>query len=215
MIQTLNLDVIEREPIDASTKGFPHGAPPIPLREIGTQGWHLLQGSLPLPQAVLKDSALTHNHEWMRDFTQATGVLLAPHGKTTMAPQIFAQQLVAGAWGITVATVHQLAVCARFGVRRVIMANQLLGAAAVAEVLRLQEQHPDLEFYFLVDSLAQLRSIEADVGLHARSRRLCALLELGVRGGRTGCRNTASSCSCCLIRTARALVSTDGSRASS
>ena len=70
MIQTLNLDLIEREPIDASTKGFPHGAPPIPLGEIGVQGWHLLKGSLPLPQAVLKDSALTHNHAWMRDFTR-------------------------------------------------------------------------------------------------------------------------------------------------
>ena len=189
MIQTLNLDLIEREPVDASTKGFPHGAPPIPLGKIGAQGWNLLKGSLPLPQAVLKDSALVHNHAWMRDFTKATGVLLAPHGKTTMAPQIFAQQLAAGAWGITVATVHQLAVCARFGVRRVIMANQLLGAAAVAEVLRLQAQHADLEFYFLVDSLAQLRSIEAEVGPHARSRRLSALLELGVPGGRTGCRN--------------------------
>jgi D-serine dehydratase len=189
MIQTLNLDLIEREPIDASTKGFPHHAPPVSLDEIGAQGWHLLKGSLPLPQAVLKDSALKHNHAWMRDFTQATGVLLAPHGKTTMAPQIFAQQLAAGAWGITVATVHQLALCASFGVRRVIMANQLLGAAAVAEVLRLQAKYADLEFYFLVDSLAQLHSIEADVGPHARSRKLCALLELGLPGGRTGCRN--------------------------
>ena len=59
----------------------------------------------------------------------------------------------------------------------------------MAEVLRLQAQYPDLEFYFLVDSLAQLRSIEADVGAPARSRRLRALLELGLPGGRTGCRS--------------------------
>ena len=61
--------------------------------------------------AVIKrDSALAHNHAWMRDFTaRHRASLLAPHGKTTMAPQIFAQQLAAGAWGITVATVQQLA----------------------------------------------------------------------------------------------------------
>ena len=64
----------------------------------------MLRGDLPFPLAVLRESALAHNHAWMRDFTRATGVLLAPHGKTTMAPQIFAQQLAAGAWGITVAT---------------------------------------------------------------------------------------------------------------
>ncbi|HTP99747.1 MAG TPA: amino acid deaminase [Casimicrobiaceae bacterium] len=189
MNRILELDSIERESVDASTKGFPHAAPPIPLGEIGAQGWRLLDGTLPFPQAVIKDSALAHNHAWMRDFTQATGVSLAPHGKTTMAPQIFAQQLAAGAWGITVATVHQLAVCVRFGVRRVIMANQLLGEAAVAEVVRLLASHPDLEFYFLVDSLAQLRAIEVDAARHAPSRRLTALLELGVAGGRTGCRS--------------------------
>jgi len=188
MNRILDLHSIEREPVDASTKGFPHAAPPIPLGEIGAQGWRLFDGTLPFPQAVIRESALVHNHAWMRDFAQATGVLLAPHGKTTMAPQIFAQQLAAGAWGITVATVHQLAVCAKFGVRRVIMANQLLGSAAVAEVVRLLTLHADLELFFLVDSLDQLRAVESDAAAHAPPRRLTALLELGVAGGRTGCR---------------------------
>jgi len=115
-------------------------------------------------------------------------VLLAPHGKTTMAPQIFAQQLAAGAWGITVANVQQLGLCVRFGVRRVIMANQLLGAAEVGAVIRLQEAHPDLEFHFLVDSQAQLASIENLAAPLSMSRKLTALVELGVPGGRTGAR---------------------------
>ena len=189
MNQVLQLDEIDSELIDERTKGFPYGAPPIRFNRIGDQGWLLLNGVLPFPLAVLKDSALAHNHRWMRDFTSTTGVMLAPHGKTTMAPQIFAQQLAAGAWGITVATVQQLAVCVRFGVRRVIMANQLVGASAVAEVIRLQELHPDLTFFFLIDSPAQLRLIEAEAGRHPMSRRLTALLELGIPGGRTGCRS--------------------------
>ena len=184
----LDLAPILSTTLDASTKGYPPGAPALPLAAIGAQRWNLLAGDLPLPQAVIRESALAHNHAWMRDFTEATGVLLAPHGKTTMAPQIFAQQLAAGAWGITVATVQQLVVCVRFGVRRVIMANQLLGPAEVKLVVELREAHPDLEFHFLVDSTAQLAAIDAIVGARAMSRKLTALIELGVTGGRTGCR---------------------------
>jgi D-serine dehydratase len=185
----LDLDSITAEIVDARTKGFPPGVAPLPLSAIGAQGWNLLRGDLPFPQAVIKASALAHNHAWMRDFTAATGVLLAPHGKTTMAPQIFAQQLAAGAWGITVATVQQLDVCVHFGVRRVIMANQLLGRREIAEVIRLCELHPDLDFHFLVDSVAQLGLIEHEARRHKLSRRLTALLEIGVTGGRTGCRD--------------------------
>ena len=185
----IDLSPLFAEVVDATTKGYPLAAAPLPISAIGAQGWSLFAGDLPLPLAVLRDSALEHNHAWMRDFTVATGVLLAPHGKTTMAPQIFAQQLAAGAWGMTVANVQQLGVCVRFGVRRVIMANQLLGAREVSTVSGLQARHPDLEFHFLIDSLAQLAAIEATAAATPPSRKLTALIELGVPGGRTGLRS--------------------------
>src|ERR1700719_4682555 len=146
-----NLDSILSETLDPATKGYPLSSPALKISDIGAQRWSVLSGDLPLPLAVIRDSTLAHNHAWMRDFTASTGTLLAP--------QIFAQQLAAGAWGITVANVQQLGICVRFGVRRVIMANQLLGAAEVGAVLRLREAHPDLEFHFLIDSLAQLAAI--------------------------------------------------------
>jgi len=186
----MNLDTILSETLDAATKGYPLSSPALPISAIGAQRWSVLAGDLPLPLAVIRDSALEHNHAWMRDFTAATGVLLAPHGKTTMAPQIFAQQLAAGAWGITVANVQQLGLCVRFGVRRVLMANQLLGTAEVGAVIRLQETHPDLEFHFLVDSQAQLAAIQNVAASQSMSRKLNALIELGVPGGRTGVRTS-------------------------
>src|SRR6476660_6181621 len=164
----MNLTTILSETLDVATKGYPLSSPALPISAIRAQGWSLLAGDLPLPQAVIRDSALAHNHAWMRDFTASTGVMLAPHGKTTMAPQIFAQQLAAGAWGITVASVQQLALCVHFSVRRVLMANPLLGAAEVGAVIRLREEHPDLEFHFLIDSREQLASIESLAGSQRR-----------------------------------------------
>jgi len=184
----MNLDTILSETLDAATKGYPLSGPALKISDIGAQRWSLFAGDLPLPLAVIRDSALAHNHAWMRDFTASTGVLLAPHGKTTMAPQIFAQQLAAGAWGITVANVQQLGICVRFGVRRVLMANQLLGAAEIGAVIRLVDAHPDLEFHFLIDSQAQLASIENIAASQKMPRNLTALVELGVPGGRTGAR---------------------------
>jgi D-serine dehydratase len=189
----IDLRPILDEVVDATTKGYPPCAAALPIAAIGAQRWSVLDGDLPLPLAVIRDSALAHNQRWMRDFTQATGVLLAPHGKTTMAPQIFAAQLDAGAWGMTVANVQQLGVCVRFGVRRVIMANQLLGAAEVRAVIAQQARHPDLEFHFLVDSPAQLAAIEAVAGASAPAGRLQALVELGLSGGRTGVRDHAAA----------------------
>jgi len=192
-MNAIDLSPILDEVIDATTKGYPLSAAPLPLSAIGAQGWSLLEGDLPLPLAVIRNSALTHNHAWMRDFAAATGVLLAPHGKTTMAPQIFAQQLAAGAWGMTVANVQQVTICASVGVRRVLMANQLLGALEVRTVIGLLRRHPDLEFHFLVDSPAQLAAIEATAATDPPPRKLDALIELGVPGGRTGVRTHAAA----------------------
>src|SRR5204862_6405780 len=141
----MNLDPILSETLDPATKGYPLSSPALPISAIGAQRWSVLAGDLPLPLAVIRDSALAQNHAWMRDFTASTGVLLAPHGKTTMVPQIFAQPLAAGAWGVTVANVQQLAICASVGVRRVIMANQLLGVLEVRTVIGLLRRHRDLD----------------------------------------------------------------------
>ena len=63
--------------------------------------------------------------------------------------------LEAGAWGITLATAQQTQVAYAHGVRRVLMANQLIGKqnmAMIAEVL----YDSAFEFYCLVDSAEQV-----------------------------------------------------------
>jgi len=154
--------------------------------ELAQLDWNLLREDLSLPSAVLYEDRLLHNLNWMKHFIEAYGVRLAPHGKTTMAPKLFEMQLQAGAWGITLATAHQTLVAYSHGVRRVLMANQLIGKENMAIISRLLRD-PGFEYYCLVDSAAQIEQLGSYYS--KTSQRLHVLLELGVAGGRTGVRD--------------------------
>jgi D-serine dehydratase len=154
--------------------------------EIPGLNWNLLHEDLSLPSAVLYQDRLQHNLDWMQRFISAYGVKLAPHGKTTMAPKLFEMQLKGGAWGITLATAQQTLVAYRHGVRRVLMANQLIGRENMAIISRLL-QDVAFEYYCLVDSAAQVDLLGEFFSNHAQG--LNVLLELGVPGGRTGIRD--------------------------
>jgi len=169
-------------------KGFPHGHRGLRRSEIGRAGWHVLAGDLPLPLAVLKRSAVEHNLAWMQAQARQWGIALAPHGKTTMSPQLFKRQLDAGAWGMTFATVTQLAIGVAAGARCTLIANQVLSDADLAGIQSLLRAHGDLRIVFLVDSLAQLALIEIWALRHPGSLPFETMLEIGVPGGRSGCR---------------------------
>jgi D-serine dehydratase len=183
----MKLDTLLDSPVDPVTKGWP-AERALPLREVGKQGWNVLRGDLPLPVALIKSSALSNNSRWMRRFLKHFGVQICPHGKTTMAPQLFARQLADGAWGITVATVQQLRVCRRFGVQRVVMANQLVGRQAIGEVLTELRADPEFWFACLVDSVELVEQLARETRSFGCERPMQILLEGGYPGGRTGCR---------------------------
>ncbi|BEP34197.1 amino acid deaminase [Variovorax sp. V59] len=171
-----------------SFKGYPRTQPPRRRSEVGAAGWNVLAGDLPLPLAVLKREALEHNLAWMQSRVRAWGIDLAPHGKTTMSPQLFQRQLDAGAWGLTFATVTQLGVGVAAGARRTLIANQVVGDEDLAGIQLLLRAHADLRVVFLVDSLAQLALIEDWSKRHPESVPFEVMLEIGVEGARTGCR---------------------------
>jgi len=172
-------------PLDKGIGGL--DAPCAP-EEIAARGWNLFEEDLSLPAAVLSQPRLEHNLAWMQRFAAEYGVQLAPHGKTTMAPRLFARQLDAGAWGITLATAQQVRAAYAHGVRRVLMANQLVGRRNMAIVAELLAD-PSFEFFCLVDSVEQVRQLAAFFG--AAGQRVQVLIELGVQGGRTGVRDEA------------------------
>ena len=174
--------------LDHRCKSFPLAAAPCRADRIGERGWNLLADDLAYPLAVIRRSALAHNIAWMQDFAGRRGIALAPHGKTTMSPELFAQQLAGGAWGLTFATVFQLAVGVEAGARRAIIANQVVGDADLDGLDLLLGRHADLRVWFLVDSPAQLALIEDWARRRASARCFDVLLEIGIPGQRTGCR---------------------------
>jgi D-serine dehydratase len=192
-------------PVSALNKGLGFIENASDAEQIGRLNWNLLREDLSLPAAVLYQDRLRHNLNWMREFIAAYGLRLAPHGKTTMAPQLFAMQLEAGAWGISLATSHQTAVAWAHGVRRVLMANQLIGKKNMAIISRLLED-PGFDFYCLVDSVAQIDMLAAFYA--NRGQRLQVLLEMGVVDGRAGVRDDEQLQSVleCLERNREAIV---------
>lgn len=184
----LDLESIHNWQVDGRVKGFPGTHAPLALRAIGAQGWNLFAGRVPLPAAVLKRTALRQNSLWMRRFLQETGTRLAPHGKTTMSPQLFEMQLQDGAWGMTCATVEQLQVYRSVGVQRVLMANQLVGPANVEYVVGELNRDARFEFYCVVDSIDAVRHLVTEAKRCGLLRPISLLVEFGVAGGRTGVR---------------------------
>jgi D-serine dehydratase len=179
--------------IDHRQKGIPGGVAPFRLDAIGAKSWNLLAEDLTLPVAVLKRSALEHNGRWMRDFLARSGAVIAPHGKTTMAPSLFAAQLADGAWAITVATIQQLQLCRDFGIGRIVLANQLVGRQAIRYVLDELRRDPGFDFYCLVDSVRGVELLAEAARADPAGRPLQVLLEGGFAGGRTGARDLGAA----------------------
>lgn len=187
-------DILDPQ-IDRSFKGFPHTSAPVRRSDMGKQGWNVLKGDLPLPLAVVKQSAMKHNLGWMQRFARSQGVDMAPHGKTTMSPQLLKRQLDEGAWGLTFATVTQMRAGLTAGATRLIIANQVVNAIDLAGIQGMLREYPGLRIVFLVDSLAQLALVEAWAQANAATMvsPFEVLLEIGVMGARTGVRTEADA----------------------
>ena len=203
----LSLSEIEDQRLDGLVKGLPPGAS-LRLGDVGKQGWSVLAGDMPMPLAVIRESVLKANSAWMSAFTGANDLLIAPHGKTTMAPQLFDLQIADGAWAITVATMQQLAVARHFGVKRVILANQPVGRQEIAACFEALRK-PGFELYCLADSVAGVGLLAEAAKGHAGANPLRIFVEIGFMGGRTGARTREEA-----LAVARAVAGAPGLRLS-
>ena len=152
-------------------------------------GTSLLSDNYDFPRLVLKRSALEHNIAAMADFCATRRVSLAPHAKTTMAPNILRRQISAGAWAMTVATMYQLRLCLEWGVPRVLIANEVVNPRAARWLGdELAAREGAVEVFCLVDSPSGVQSLSSGLRASGLTKPFPVLVELGSPGGRAGCR---------------------------
>ena len=185
---------LDRLPLPPGAKGLPlelEGEAWTAARA-GAAGLNALR-DLPTPFAVLRRTALRRNARVMERYCAEQGVLLAPHGKTTMAPALWKLQFEHGAWALTVAAPHQAVTAHRFGVRRILLANEAADPASLEPLVRLAAQ-PGVELFCFVDSAAGVQACrEAARRTGAAPVGLRFLIDVGVPNGRTGCRSLAEA----------------------
>jgi len=167
-----------RTPVES--RNFPEA--PLSVHDVRSRGYRL--DDLWLPSAVIDESALNGNLRRFADWCAERGVDLAPHGKTTMAPQLWRRQLDQGAWGITAATVAQARLMHRHGTPRVQLANEVVDPRQADWLARVNR--PGRRYYSLIDSESGLRLLEQAAAKAEAA--IPVLVELGVPGRRTGVR---------------------------
>ncbi|MGW7349815.1 alanine racemase [Streptomyces sp. NPDC054784] len=195
-LATDRLAALADDLVDHRWKGLPPDAAGSRVGALAGARRDLFTGGFTTPVLALSAEAVEHNLRQLEGYTERHGLAFAPHGKTSMAPQLFARQLAYGAWGITVAVPHQVRVCREFGVRRVFLANELVDAAALRWLAGELAADPDFRFVCYVDSVRGVALMDealrgARTGT-ATPRRLDVVVELAAgEGARTGARTEA------------------------
>lgn len=173
--------------LDPTAKSFPPSSWGMPAEVFLAERPRL--GRFQTPLLTLDRGALQHNTRVMADWAAAAGLQLAPHGKTSMSPRLWSMLLEAGAWGITLATPWQVQVARTVGVRRILLANELVDPVAIRWLRRELAEHPDVEFVCWADSVDAVAALAGALDDTDPGRPIDVLVELGGAGGRTGARS--------------------------
>ncbi|MGW4442636.1 amino acid deaminase [Streptomyces sp. NPDC004682] len=193
MARETGIDPLSRlagERVDHRFKGLPPDAAGLTVGELTDQRRNLFSDGFSTPVLALSAERLEHNLALMEAYTERHGLAFAPHGKTSMAPQLFARQVARGAWGITVAMPHQVWVAREFGIERIFLANELVDPAALRRVAAELSADPAFRFVCYVDSVRGAELMDAALAGAARPVDVVVELAAG-EGARTGVRTEA------------------------
>ncbi|HET6285123.1 MAG TPA: amino acid deaminase [Amycolatopsis sp.] len=190
-IDSAAVAAVREERVDWRFRSVAPSLSGLTIGEAAARGAKLFEDGFLGPFVVLDEEAVEHNLRTMADWCAERGIALAPHGKTTMAPQLFERQLRHGSWGITCANAGHLRIYRAFGVSRILLANQLLDPSGLKWLAAELDADDDFEFVCWVDSV---RGVELMTeALRGARRKVDVLVELGAEGGRTGVRDTETA----------------------
>jgi len=179
---------LAEEPLDWRFKGLPASWWGRTPADVCAESPRLLADGAFGPVCVLLADALAANLATMAQWCDERGVELAPHGKTHMSPQLLARQFDAGACAVSAATISQVRIFRAFGVRDVVLANELVDPAALRWLAAELDTHPDFTLVCWVDSVRGVELMESTLSEAGAVRPVDVCVEIGMAGGRTGCR---------------------------
>ncbi|WP_326738396.1 amino acid deaminase [Streptomyces sp. NBC_01022] len=180
------------ERVDHRFKALPPDAAGLTVGDLAAERRNLFTGGFTTPVLALSAESVEHNLALLETYAQRHGLAFAPHGKTSMSPQLFARQLEHGAWGISAAVPHQARVYRAFGIQRIFLANELVDAVALRWLAGELDADPDFRFICYVDSVRGVELMDEALSAAGASRPVDVVVELGAgEGARTGARTEA------------------------
>jgi D-serine deaminase-like pyridoxal phosphate-dependent protein len=180
------------EPVDHRFKSLPPDAEGLTVGALAAERRNLFTGGFTTPVLALSAESVEHNLALLETYAERHGLAFAPHGKTSMSPQLFANQLKRGAWGITAAVPHQARVYRAYGIQRIFLANEVVDAVALRWLARELEADPEFRFVCYVDSVRGVELMDEALRAASATRAVDVVVELGAgEGARTGARTDA------------------------
>ncbi|MFJ6576266.1 alanine racemase [Streptomyces sp. NPDC091368] len=194
------------ERVDHRFKALPPDAEGLTVGELSAQRRNLFTGGYTTPVLALSAESVEHNLRLLETYTERHGLAFAPHGKTSMAPQLLHRQLDRGAWGITAAVPHQARVYRAHGIARIFLANELVDPVALRWFAGELDSDPDFRLLCYVDSVRGVELMDEALRAAHPSRPVDVVVELAAGAtGRTGVRTEAE---CAAVADAVAATST-------
>ncbi|MFI1941424.1 alanine racemase [Streptomyces purpureus] len=180
------------ERVDHRFKGLPPDADGLSVGELAAQRRNLFTSGFTTPVLALSAESVEHNLRLLETYAERHGLAFAPHGKTSMAPQLFHRQLEYGAWGITAAVPHQVRVYRAHGIDRIFLANEVVDPVALRWLAAELDAHPNFHLVCYVDSVRGVELMDEALRAAGARRPLDVVVELGAgEAGRTGVRTEA------------------------
>nr|WP_258398942.1 alanine racemase [Streptomyces sp. DvalAA-21] len=194
------------ERVDHRFKALPPDAEGLTVGALAAERRNLFTGGFTTPVLALSAESVEANLALLETYAERHGLAFAPHGKTSMSPQLFARQLEHGAWGITAAVPHQARVYRAHGIRRIFLANEVVDPVALRWLAGELDADADFAFACYVDSVRGVELMDEALRAAGASRPVDVVVELGAgQGARTGARTEED---CAAVADAVAAVST-------
>jgi len=136
------------------------------------------KADLDTPALLVDIDVLDRNIHEIVETCRARGVNWRPHAKSHKSPDIVRRQLAAGASGIVCAKLGEAEVMAQAGIRNILIANQIVGAAKIERLAALAQRS---EVIVAVDDVANIKALADRFRTSDRPLSLVIEVDIGMK----------------------------------